>query len=282
MTLGLKLLTRGKTWTSISDEFWRFLLYSEFVFDLPGDLPPALANVPCAPAAAQTLVEDLCDALRRDPRTRPIYIERAERIEREMELPHHCGGIADLGSRDTFPFEERTILAGTVAALKADRLDDVRNTLDRHRHSVWIGKGESQAQWGLVEAALRLVEACDDAERQLVDHGGGLAALMDWYVASLRETDRRQREFEQSAADIVAPEDAMAAVRSPLPRLPSRHRCRLSTSGPTRQESQKRSLGNPSQTPSKAPPPMPSCREAMVMRPATVHVRLRTPIQGRR
>ena len=172
-TLGLKLITRGKTWSSIADELWRFLLFSEFVFDLPSELPAALSNVPQAPEAARPLVEDLCDGSADDARTRPTYIERAEQTETELDLPSHCKEIADLGVRETFPFEERTLLAVSLRALEADRLDDIRGILDRHRGSVWIGKGESQAQWGLVEAALRLVECCDDAERQLADQSAG-------------------------------------------------------------------------------------------------------------
>lgn len=211
-TLELKLITRGKTWSSIADELWRFLLFSEFVLDLPSELPAALSNVPRAPEAARPLVEDLCERLRNDGRTRPTYIERAEQTEVDLDLPNHCREIADLGIRDTFPFEERTILAASVRALGADRLDDIRGILDRHRGSVWIGKGESQARWGLLEAALRLVECCDDAERQLADHARGLNALIGYYVSSLCEVDRRQREFEQLTGDIVSPDGAMMAV----------------------------------------------------------------------
>ena len=211
-TLGLKLITRGKTWSSIVDELWRFLLYSEFVLDLPSELPGALSNVPRAPEAARPLVEDLCDRLRNDARTRPTYIERAEHIETDLGLPSHCQAIAELGVRDTFPFEERTILGASLRALEADQLDEIRVILDRHRGSVWIGKGESQAQWGLVEAALRLVECCDDAERQLADHARGLDALIGYYVSSLCEVDRRQREFEQSIGDIGPPDAAMMGV----------------------------------------------------------------------
>jgi hypothetical protein len=210
-TLGLKLVTRGKTWSSIGDELWRFLLFSEFVFDLPSELPSALANVPRALGAARPLVEDLCETLRNDVRTRLTFIERAEHIETEFDLPNHCKEIADLGIRETFPFEERTILAASLRALEADRLDESRSILYRHRGSVWTGKGDSQAQWGLVEAALRLIECCDDAERQLADHARGLDALIGYYVSSLCEVDRRQREFEQSTADI-SPDTAMMAV----------------------------------------------------------------------
>jgi hypothetical protein len=211
-TLGLKLITRGKTWSSVADELWRFLLFSEFVFDLPSELPGALSNVPRAPEAARPLVEDLCDQLRNYARAQPTYIERAEQIEIDLALPSHCQAITELGVRDTFPFEERTNLAASLRALEVDRLDDIRGILDRHRGSVWIGQGESQVQWGLVEAALRLVECCDDAERQLADHVRGLDALVGYYVSSLCEVDRRQREFEQSIGDLVSPDAAMMRV----------------------------------------------------------------------
>lgn len=207
--LGLKLITRGKTWSSIADELWRFLLFSEFVFDLPEALPESLANVPRAHDEARPLVEDLCDRLRNDRRTQAMYIDRAETIERDLDLPGHCKSLKDLGVRDTFPFEERSFLVQGMDALKRDNTDTVRTILGRHTHSVWTGVGESQAQWGLVGAALSLCEACDDYERQLPDHSRDIDALIDFYIGSLREVDRLQREFEQSVADTM---DAHAMI----------------------------------------------------------------------
>ncbi len=203
-SLGLKLVTKGKSWSAVADELWRFMLYSEFVFDLPGELPSSLNSVPCAASEATPLVEDLCDTLRSDNRTRQTYIERAEQVEVDLKLPRACAGITDLGRRDTFPFEERTFLALAVKALKEDRLDDTREIVAHHRDSVWLGKGESQAQWGLVDAALHLVAECDDAERGLADHARSLDALIDHYVGRLREIDRLQREFEQAVGEYLS------------------------------------------------------------------------------
>ncbi len=204
--LGLKLATKGKSWSALADELWRFLLFSEFVLDLPGELPPALANVPHADAGAHTLVTDLCETLRNDNRTRQAYIGRAEQIEKDLDLATACVEISDLGVLDTFPFEERTFLQSAVRALKEDRLDDVRLVVGRHRNSVWLGKGESQAQWGLVAAALQLVAACDDADRNLAGHTGSLDALIEHYTSSLREIDRLQREFEQALGEYLSRE----------------------------------------------------------------------------
>jgi len=210
--LGMNLMTRSNAWSSIACELWRFMLFSEFVFDLPGALPESLAGVPRAGEWARPLVEDLCETLRSDMRTQGTYIERAEAIERELELPAHCKDIKNLGERDTFPFEERSFLEQAVEFLQNGNTDAVRAILGRRKQSVWTGKGESQVQWGLIEAALRLVETCEDCERQLAGHGHGLEMLIDFYTGSLREADRVHREFEQAVVDYIDARATMATV----------------------------------------------------------------------
>ncbi len=211
-TLGLNLKTRGKTWSALADELWRYVLFSEFVFDLPGALPEALKGVPHAPTEARPIVEDVCERLRGDPRARALYVERAEGVEADLKLADVCGTLDDLGVRDTFPFEERTFLRAAINGLASNDTDLTRTVLARHKGSVWLGKGESQAQWDLVRAGLSLVEACEDFERQLPDHSRTQASLIDFYLSSLREADRLQREFEQAAGDFIDPHGLMHAV----------------------------------------------------------------------
>lgn len=213
-TLGLSVKTRGKTWSALADELWRYVLFSEFVFDLPVALPDTLKGVPHAPMEARPIVEDVCDRLRSDPKSRAAYIERAEAIEAELNLTDLCGAIEDLGERDTFPFEERTFLRTAIKGIVAGDADATRRVLTRHKSSVWLGKGESQAQWELVRSGLSLVEACDDFERQLPDHARSQADLIDFYLGSLREADRLQREFEQAAGDFLDPHGLMHEVIS--------------------------------------------------------------------
>src|SRR5579862_8250119 len=211
-TLGMDVKTRGKTWTPLAEELWRYLLFSEFVFDLPGTLPEALSVVPRAPEEARPLVEDLCDRLRSDLRTRARYIERAEAVEAELRLPEICQSVSDLGQKDTFPFEERTFLQRAIAGLLKDDPDQTRQMLSRYEYSVWQGKGESQGQWGLVQAALNLCESCQDFDRQLADHARDQGRLLDFYTGSLREVDRLQREFEQTVTDFLDADTLLANV----------------------------------------------------------------------
>ncbi|MBZ9746807.1 PglZ domain-containing protein [Mesorhizobium sp. CO1-1-7] len=211
-TLGMDVKTRGKGWSSLADELWRFVLFSEFVFDLPEALPEALKGVPHAPVEARPIVEDVCERLRTDAKSRNVYIDRAENIEAELDLAAQCRAIEDLGERDTFPFEERTFFQAAIKGIKSSDTDITRRVLARHKNSVWLGKGESQAQWELVRAGLSLIEACEDLERQLPEHVRTQANLLDFYLGSLREADRLQREFEQAVGDFLDPHDLMHEV----------------------------------------------------------------------
>jgi hypothetical protein len=200
-SMGLTLKTRGKSWDSVSNELWRFVLFSEFVFDLPGDLPDSLSDVPRAEMQAKPLIEYLCDLLRNDRRTQSVYIDRAEEIENDLNLVSQFGSWSDLGDRDTFPFEERTFLSGAIEGILRDDIDRVRSILERHQQSVWTGKGESRAQWDLIRSAIELLQTCDDMERQLSVNTRNLEVLVAFYVGSLREADRLHREFEQAVSD---------------------------------------------------------------------------------
>lgn len=214
-TLGMSVKTRGKTWSALADELWRYVLFSEFVFDLPVALPDSLKGVPHAPVEARPIIEDVCDRLRSDPKLRAIYVEWAEAVEssdRGLNLAELCKAIDDLGERDTFPFEERTFLRTAIKGIVSGDTDATRRVLTRYKSSVWLGKGESQAQWELVRSGLSLVEACDDFERQLPDYARSQAELVDFYLGSLREADRLQREFEQAAGDFLDPHGLMHEV----------------------------------------------------------------------
>jgi len=212
--LAMDVKTRSKTWSALSDELWRYVLFSEFAFDLPVELPVPLKGVPHAPQEARPIVEDVCDRLRKDQESRAVFIERAEGIEAELHLADLCGTIEDPGERDTFPFEDRTFLRTAIKGIVTGNTDDTRCVLTRHKSSVWLGKGESQAQWELVRAGLNLVEACEDFERQLPERARSQAELIDFYLGSLREADRLQREFEQTAGDFLDSHELMHEVIS--------------------------------------------------------------------
>jgi hypothetical protein len=199
--LGFNPITKINKWSAISDQLWRFMLFSEFVYDLPEALPVSLQNVPLAKEDAKHLIGDVCNNIRNDKRTKDLYIEKAEAIEKEMDLVNQCKAIKDLGLKDTFPFEERSFLAQAINHLKRDNLDEARRIINEHKDSVWTLRGESQAQWSLLQFALSISQSCEDQERALKNYTKSLDLLIDFYISSFKETDRLHREFEQNISE---------------------------------------------------------------------------------
>ena len=132
--LGMTLRTKQAHYSAVADELWRFVLFSEFVFDLNSDdIPASLIDVPRAKESARPIVEDLGDNLRKHTDFQDLYIERAKAIEEELSLETVCASILKLGRRDTFPFEERCYLKQAIQALLAGDGESTRTFIHEHR-----------------------------------------------------------------------------------------------------------------------------------------------------
>ena len=85
--LGYTVKSKGQKWTTLSNELWRFLLFSEFVFDLPGELPSSLRDVPRAATPHTALVLAVCKSLRDSERHHARYMEQADHVAGELTIP---------------------------------------------------------------------------------------------------------------------------------------------------------------------------------------------------
>ncbi len=201
--LGMELQTKVASRSAISDELWRFILFSEFVFDLPADveLPSSLKSVPCAIPQAAPLVFKTCELLRGNVESQPVYIERALEVQGILALPLRCIQINDLGERDTFPFEERSFFIQCVKAIQCDDLESAKRILKRNKGSIWIGRGESQSQWNIIASIVQLVEKCSDCQTQLSSYTASQEKLIFFYLNQFYKVDQFHREFEQAVGD---------------------------------------------------------------------------------
>ncbi len=208
--LGMTLRTKQTHCSAIVDELWRFVLFSEFVFDLnSADIPANLMDVPRAKESARPIIEELSDTLRKHTDFQILYIERAETIEKDFNLETVCANLLKLGSRDTFPFEERCYLKQAIQALLAGEGDRARSFIDEHANSVWSARSDSQTNWELVKSAQRLMETCEDLQRELGTYSKSQIALIEFYQTSLRKADQLHREFEQAVNDCPEVEELM-------------------------------------------------------------------------
>lgn len=211
-TLGLTLRTKQSSWSAIADELWRFVLFSEFVFDLNEAIPTSLSDVLVAKSSAKPIIEELGDNLRKHTDYQSLYIERASAVEAELKLSALCVNITKLGNRDTFPFEEKCYLKQAIDALIADERDLTRKIVREHANSVWSANSDSQVNWELVKSSQRLLETCEDLSRELPNFTKKQSDLIEFYQSSLRRADQLHREFEQAVNDCSLVDDLMPGV----------------------------------------------------------------------
>lgn len=202
LVIGFQPKEATASWSIIRSELWRYVLFSEFVFDLPADLPDSLSTVARAPREMVDLINRVCDSLRDGARTRPIYLEESDRVAGELGLEAEMAHVRDLGVRDTFSFEERSFLAGYIDALRAGDHGLAETIAAARKHSVWVQESDRQLLWTLAERALELRRGLADFERELSEVKPETADLIAFYTGRGYRLDQRHRYFEETLAEI--------------------------------------------------------------------------------
>lgn len=211
-TFNLKLVTRGKKWRSVADEIWRFMLFSEFAFDLPIELPASLEQVPVAGSNTRELIFEICDRLRNNRQTQSLYLEQAKQIDSDLTLEQSVSSIIDYGDRDTFSFEERGFLNQYIEAVLEGSFDIARSIEYTHRDSIWVSEGARLQEWRLVGQAFQLSEAIEDFNRENASPPSQLPGLLKCYQTDLRIIDQLHRSLLQAEEDLIEQSPAIAKL----------------------------------------------------------------------
>jgi len=196
-SLGFKPSGRAKTWESVRSRFAEFVLFSEFVFDLPGDPPESLSAVEHAgDDAKETIILAACERMRSDMNLQNVYTELASKVEEDLHLPEMFGDDFDPGERDTFPFEERRLLRRLVGRAVSGDFAAARSILKGRTRSIWRHDPARSPAWTAAERGVSLLETVDRISAE-IGKPKGLTALVKAYVSGgWADLDRNQRLFE--------------------------------------------------------------------------------------
>lgn len=207
--VGFKPASESRKWKTLRLKAGEHVLFSEFVFDLPGGTPDALSAVPHSGDDAKSVVYAACDRMRTDLGLRDSYIELAQKIEGELRLPDLMPKDFDPGERDTFPFEERRLLGRAVAFCVAGDSAAAHNVIEKRKSSIWRHDPQRSPAWTVLERAAALIESSILVTRGLSDKKD-LAGLIKAYTeGGWSDIDRGCRLFESALTactdEIIAP-----------------------------------------------------------------------------
>ncbi|MCB5285394.1 MAG: PglZ domain-containing protein [Candidatus Cloacimonetes bacterium] len=208
--VGFKSTGSDRDWNVLRPKAAEYILFSEFVFDLPENVPEALSAVPRADVEAKSVVFAACDRMRSDTYLRKTYVELAQEIESGLRLPDLMPKDFDPGERDTFPFEERRLLGRAVGRVVTGDSTVARTVIENRRRSIWRNDPQRSPAWTALERAAAMIESAAAVSGDLTGKKN-LTALMNAYTkGGWSDLDRVSRLFETALTactddDVIAP-----------------------------------------------------------------------------
>lgn len=216
--LGLTLAEEGFTVAGARDRTLRYVLVNEFRSDLAGPPPPSAAMVPPVPSPAQLgRVRTLAARLR--AQEEGTYEALADGIEKDLALAKADLDPANLGSIDTFRFEERRLLEFAERLVAERKFDQALQLVAERGSSYWVDRiGTRQAQWEACRLTAELGRAINHARAAVDAKGLDARAWVEGYAATdggWHQVDALHRRLEEwvGKIDEEPSEAALALVR---------------------------------------------------------------------
>jgi len=209
--VGFKPASASRQWQSLRPKAAEYVLFSEFLFDLPAGAPEALSAVPRASGDAKAVVYAACDRMRTDSNLRETYLELAQKIESELRLPDLMPRDFDPGERDTFPFEERRLLALAVESMVAGNSAAAHTVIENRKRSIWRWDPPRSPAWTTLERATALLDASATISRGLNGRQDLTGLVKAYTEGGWSGLDRSARLFE-TALTACADEETIAPV----------------------------------------------------------------------
>lgn len=210
--LGLDLVGEELSkWRSITV---RHVLGVEFRADIEGAVPKELEHVPSATGEVQRNAKAVARILREEHE--PAYAELSDRAAAELRLDGHSLEALQLGSIDTFRFEERALLDRCARLVADGEFGQVLAICAVQQGSYWLQHAiDRQAQWEAMRLAAELGEVATAVSADIGKRPSGASAWVAAYSERWHLLDRAQRHLEAWLPKLEedADERAVASVR---------------------------------------------------------------------
>lgn len=176
----------------VQERMWAYLLFSEFVLDLPVTLPDSLTTVPRAGDSQKTAIYDITKRIRNSVDMRDNYVEAANKVALDLNLESLFHAADNLGDIVTFSFENRVEYDRMVKLLELRRIREAEELWEKNKNSIWYtADREAKNFWDISKAAIDLFKAIERGVAPVQNR----AEILDWYVKEGYKADAAFRRF---------------------------------------------------------------------------------------
>lgn len=182
----------GYSLKDVQNKLWAYLLFSEFVFDLPGTLPENLKSVPMAPIEMKEKVYMICDKLRNQINLRETYVRVANKVSEQLNLSEAFIKAKHLGERVTFNFENSVEYNRFIDYIKTGDIHEATRLISKNESGVWYQEEQEVSNyWKLAQYIVNLMQCINNG----INTDGALAELVEWYSNGGYVADNAFRKF---------------------------------------------------------------------------------------
>lgn len=192
--LGIRITS--KKFETISSDLWRVVLFSEFVFDLPVDLPDSLKEVKIASDQSRDVIFKVCKQLRGLKDSEELYTVNANKVSDELRLPKLFNLEKNLGKINTFAFEDSSFFEQFKNELLDGKLNKAKDLAEISSRSIWsLYDDERRFSWQLGLQVCNLVLEIEK-QSKLVNKEKDINEIIKWYSNTGYSIDSLHREME--------------------------------------------------------------------------------------
>ncbi|WP_298286825.1 PglZ domain-containing protein [uncultured Lutibacter sp.] len=199
----LEVNIQSKKLQELQDEMWLMVLFSEFVHDLPLELPKELKQVSLSSKKSESLIKKLCKQLRNRKDIEELYINQANRISEQLSLQNIFKKETRLGKINTFAFEDTSFYNEFKNYLIKGNTKEAIGIVNQSFESIWTSYDDTRrTSWLIAKKACEIIELITVMNIDFKNLKS-LNEIVQWYASKGYLLDTLHRELDKNIAELI-------------------------------------------------------------------------------